>query len=167
MSKRPYSKKKEMTPGKILILVAIAALLVYFGSTFPKNISAYVPDDILSYSIKYISDIQTNENGGYLTGTYKADDQNAVKLSAALAGQMYRKQIFGTNDNTVDAEGMVEVNLVSSGNNGWFMLRCYSDGTVLISSPKNGDSFKPYRSGWGFGRNGQQLFRNLLMVFGD
>ena len=71
-----------------------------------------------------------------------------------------------TSCNTVDAEGMVEVNLVSSGGD-WFTLRSYSDGTVLISSPKNGDSFKPYRSGWGFGRNGQQLFRDLLEVFGD
>lgn len=165
MANKRYSKKKELTPGKILILVALAALVVYFGSTFPKNITAYVPDDILSYSIKYVSDIATNENGGYLTGSYKADDKNAVALSSALASQMYRKQIFGTSDNTVDAEGMVEVNLVSSGGD-WFTLRSYSDGTVLISSPKNGDSFKPYRSGWGFGRNGQQLFRNLLEVFG-
>ena len=165
MSKKAYSKKKELTPGKILILVAIAALVIYFGTTFPKSIVAYTPDDILTYSIKYISDISTGETDGYKTGSYAATDLAAVALSEALDARMYRRQLFGIGNNTVDAEGMVEVLLVSSDGD-WFTLRCYSDGTVMIQSPGEED-FKAYRSGWGFGRNGQQLFRELLQVFAD
>ncbi len=164
MSKKAYKKKQELTPAKILILVALAALLVYFGSTFPKNITAYLPDDILSYSVKYVTDIQTGEQGGYLTGSYEIDDQTALDLTSVLAGQMYRRQIFGTGHNTVDAEGMVEVTFAPSQGE-WFSLRCYSDGTLLMS--RDGGDYKPYRSGWGFGRNSQQLFRDLLTIFAD
>ena len=163
MSKKAYSKKKELTPGKILILVAIAALVVYFGATFPKSIVAFAPDEILSYSVKYVSDISTGETDGYKTGVYGATDDAAVQLSGALSNQMYRRQIFGVGNNTVDAEGMVEVVLVSSDGD-WFTMRTYSDGTVMIQGVKDAD-FNAYRSGWGFGRNGQQIFRDLLQVF--
>ena len=163
MSKKAYSKKKELTPGKILILVAVAALVVYFGATFPKSIVAFTPDDILSYSLKYISDISTGETDGYKTGTYDASDAAAVQLSGALSNQMYRRQIFGVGNNMVDAEGMVEVVLVSSDGD-WFTMRTYSDGTVMIQGVKD-DDFKAYRSGWGFGRNGQEVFRDLLQAF--
>lgn len=166
MSKKKYSKQNSLTPGKILVLVAIAALVVYFGSTFPKNISAYTPDPVDSYSIKYVSDITVGGSDGYLTGSFVTEDAHAGPLSEVLTSQMYRRQVFGVGNNTVDAEGMVEVTLASSDGE-WFTLRSYSDGTVLISSPKNGDEFKPYRSGWGFGRNGQELFRNLLGLFGN
>jgi hypothetical protein len=32
---------------------------------------------------------------------------------------------------------------------------------------RDGGDYKPYRSGWGFGRNSQQLFRDLLTIFAD